>query len=630
MGSLLEKVNSPADIKGLSVEELNALASEIRAFMVGGVSKTGGHLASSLGAVELTLAMHYVFNAPKDKIIWDVGHQSYAHKIITGRKDNFSTLRKKGGICGFSKPSESPYDTVITGHSSTSISSGLGMATARDLAGGDYAVISIIGDGSLTAGVAFEGLNQAGHLKKNMIVVLNDNEMSISKNVGALSTFLSRKITGRFATNAKKEIERIAKSIPAIGDKLLSVAKKAEESLITFFTPGMLFEGLGFHYVGPLDGHDTAALIEAFNDLKEVNGPILMHVMTTKGKGYGPAEKDPLKFHGIGAFDVATGSTKPSFALTYTDAFSAALTEIAERDPRVVAITAAMPEGTGLSKFAERFPERFIDVGIAEQHALTFAAGLAKEGYRPVAAIYSTFLQRAYDQVVHDICIENIPVIIAMDRAGIVGADGPTHHGLFDVSYLRHIPNMIVAAPKDEAELRNMLWSATRYKSPVAIRYPRGACKGKSLVGPFVEIVPGSAEVVREGSDITIAALGTMVTPALEAAERLATIGIKAEVINARFAKPLDKETIIRSVASTGLLVTVEENALAGGFGSAVLELLSDENVKIRVKRLGAADVFIEHGTQEELRKEAGLDTEAIEAAVKALIDERKRQRITA
>ncbi len=622
MKNLLEHIASPADLKRLAAAELPVLAAELRNLIIETVSNTGGHLASSLGAVELAIALHYVYGAPVDRIVWDVGHQAYAHKILTGRRKAFGTLRQAGGISGFPRPEESEFDAFVAGHSSTSISAALGMAAARDLAGGSNKVVAVIGDGSLTAGLAFEGLNQAGHLKKDIIVILNDNEMSISKNVGALSSFLSRKITGRLATKVKKEVESIIKSIPMIGDRLMWIAKRAEDSLITFLTPGMIFEGLGFHYIGPIDGHDAGALITTFRDINEVKGPILLHVLTKKGKGYAPAEHDPASFHGVGPFDIATGRAKKTTAPSYTSVFSSALLEIAEADARIVAITAAMPEGTGLLKFAERFPGRFFDVGIAEQHAITFAAGLAKEGFVPVTAIYSTFLQRAYDEVFHDVCLQNLPVVFALDRAGIVGADGPTHHGLFDISYLRHIPNMVVAAPKDEAELRHMLYSATRWGRPAAVRYPRGNCTGADMGGPLREIPLGKAEPLRNGSDVSILALGTMVYPALDAAAELAKTGIKAAVVNARFVKPLDEDCILKAAASSGAMVTAEENALAGGFGSAVLELLEAKGIRVPVKMIGAPDEFIGHGTQEELRAKHGLTSSAIEAAARALVDE--------
>ncbi|MDP2688837.1 MAG: 1-deoxy-D-xylulose-5-phosphate synthase [Deltaproteobacteria bacterium] len=620
----LENIDGPEDLKRLAQGELPALAEEIRELIIRTVSEKGGHLASSLGAVELAIALHYVLDTPRDRVIWDVGHQAYAHKILTGRRSRFSALRESGGISGFPRPAESPFDAFGVGHSSTSISAALGMAAARDLDGGANKVFAVIGDGSLTAGLAFEGLNQAGHLKKDIVVILNDNEMSISKNVGALSSFLSRKITGRFATRLKQEVESFIKSIPRIGERLMGIAKRAEDSLITLLTPGMLFEGLGFNYVGPIDGHDMDALITTLKDVSGLKGPVLVHVITRKGKGYAPAEQDPSSFHGIGPFVVETGKPKKKSAPSYTNVFSAALVDIAGADRRVVAITAAMPDGTGLSKFAQMYPERFFDVGIAEQHALTFAAGLAREGFVPVTAIYSTFLQRAYDEVFHDVCLQDLPVVIAMDRAGIVGQDGATHHGLFDISYLRHIPNMIVSAPKDEDELRHLLYSATRWGHPAAIRYPRGNCMGVDTSGPMRLIEPGSAEELLEGSQVSIIALGNMVCPALDAARALQSSGIKAGVINARFVKPLDSGLILKAAASTDGIVTVEENALQGGFGGAVLEFLEEHGVRCPVKRMGIPDEFVEHGTQEELRARYGLNASGIERTVRLLVAESK------
>ncbi|MBI5810199.1 MAG: 1-deoxy-D-xylulose-5-phosphate synthase [Deltaproteobacteria bacterium] len=620
MERLLNNINGPEDLKRLPEASLPALASEIREMIIETVSHAGGHLASSLGAVEIAVALHYVYNAPEDKIIWDVGHQAYAHKILTGRRSVFSTLRQYGGISGFPSPAESVYDAFGAGHSSTSISAALGLSAARDLAGGNNKVIAVIGDGSMTAGLAFEGLNQAGHVKKDIIVVLNDNEMSISRNVGALSTFLSRQITGRFATKLKMEVESFMRSIPRIGDKLIGIAKRAEDSLITFLTPGMLFEGLGFHYIGPIDGHDISSLASTFRDIGLLKGPILVHALTKKGKGYRPAEDDPAAFHGVGPFIIETGKQKKEPKPSYTNVFSSALMEAAADDDKVVAITAAMPEGTGLAAFAEKHPERFFDVGIAEQHAITFAAGLAKAGFKPVTAIYTTFLQRAYDEVFHDVCLQNLPVVIAIDRAGIVGQDGATHHGLFDIPYLRHLPNIAVTAPKDEDELRRLLYSALRYKRPVAIRFPRGPCLGVDTSLPLREIPFGRAEVLKPGSDVTILATGVAVYAALQASDALAKDGIKAGVINCRFIKPLDEDAILSALSVSGRIVTVEEGALAGGFGSAVMEMLEGKGILCPVKRMGVPDEFIGHGTQDELRRKLGLDARGIEEGVGAFV----------
>lgn len=615
-------------MKLLNEEELVSLAGEIRSFLLQTVSRTGGHLASNLGSVEITLALHYCFDSPSDKIIWDVGHQAYTHKIVTGRRDRFHSQRQYKGISGFPKREESPHDAFGAGHSSTSISAGLGMATAISLSNENNKVISVIGDGSMTGGLAFEGLNQAGHLRKNLIVVLNDNDMSISKNVGAFSSFISRKLTGRYFRDLKREMQALLKGIPAIGTNILHFAKKAENSLKGFLTPGTLFEALGFDYVGPINGHDLPQLIEVFRNCQSVEGPVLIHVMTTKGKGYPPAEQDPDIFHGVGPFDIETGKPKAKAGApkSYTAVFGQTLVELAEEDEKIIAITAAMPDGTGLTPFARAFPDRFFDVGIAEQHALTFAAGLAAEGLRPVAAIYSTFAQRAYDQIFHDICLQKLPVTLALDRGGLVGDDGPTHHGVFDLSYLRHLPEMTVMAPKDENELRHMIKTAVYADRPIALRYPRGAGYGAVLDRDLRTLVMGTGEVLCEGTDLAIIAIGATVYPSLEAARKLAGQGINATVINARFVKPLDRKLIIDAAQHTGTLLTVEENALAGGFGSAVLELLEQEGMPgIKVKRLGIPDRFVEHGSQAQLRKDLGLDADGIVQAVKTLLGRKER-----
>jgi 1-deoxy-D-xylulose-5-phosphate synthase len=614
---LLENIKSPSDLKKLKPEQLPDLAAEIRKFILETVSVTGGHLGSNLGTVELSIALHYCFDSPNDKIIWDVGHQAYTHKILTGRRDRFHTQRQYKGISGFPKRCESEHDAFGVGHSSTSISAGLGMAAAASLDGKRTQSIAVIGDGSLTGGMAFEALNQAGHLKKNLIVILNDNEMSISKNVGAFSAFISRKMTGRYYRDLKKEMQAVLKNIPAFGTDILHFARRAENSLKGFLTPGSLFEALGFDYLGPLDGHDLQQLVEVFNNINELDGPLLVHVMTTKGKGYKPAEETPAKYHGVGAFDVATGkgAAKPAVK-SYTDLFGETLVQLAEEDSKIIAITAAMRDGTGLNQFSQRFPERFFDVGIAEQHAMTFAAGLAVEGFRPVVAIYSTFVQRAYDQVFHDICLQNLPVTIAMDRAGLVGDDGPTHHGVFDLSYLRHLPGITVMAPKDENELRHMLKTAVYSGLPMALRYPRGSGYGALLDYDLKCIEIGKGEQLLDGNDLTFVAIGATVYPALQAADALRLKGISAGVINARFVKPLDAELILGVARRTGRIMTVEENALQGGFGSAVLELLYDNNLQnVKVRRLGIPDRYIEQGSQAQLRKDVGIDAEGITAA---------------
>jgi 1-deoxy-D-xylulose-5-phosphate synthase len=620
---LLESINNPTDLKKLTPEQLPQLAEEVRQFLLKTVSSTGGHLGSNLGAVELSIALHYCFDSPNDKIIWDVGHQAYTHKILTGRRDTFHTQRQYKGLSGFPKRSESEHDSFGVGHASTSISAALGMAAASDLANTRNHSIAVIGDGSLTGGMAFEALNQAGHLKKNVIVILNDNEMSISKNVGAFSAFISRKMTGRYFRDLKKEMQGLIKNIPAIGTDILHFARRAENSLKGFLTPGALFEALGFDYLGPLDGHDLPQLVEVFNNINQLDGPLLVHIMTTKGKGYKPAEDTPDKYHGVGVFDIATGKGAPKAdAKSYTDVFGETLVALAEQDPKIVAITAAMPDGTGLNAFAERFPQRFFDVGIAEQHGMTFAAGLAADGFRPVTAIYSSFVQRAYDQVFHDICLQKLPVTIAMDRAGLVGDDGPTHHGVFDISYLRHLPGLTMMAPKDENELRRMLKTAIYSGVPMALRYPRGAGYGVELDAEITTLEIGSGELLMDGSDLCIIAIGSTVYPALEAAEALGRKGFSVGVVNARFVKPLDVE-LIRSVANkTGRIITVEENALQGGFGSAVLEMLYDNGMQnVKIKRLGIPDRYIEHGSQAQLRKDVGIDADGIVAAAEGFLN---------
>ena len=622
--NILQTINSPEDVRRLSIAELNQLAADIREEIVKTVSKSGGHLAPSLGVVELTLALHHVFNTPSDKLIWDVGHQAYAHKLITGRREQFHTLRQYKGISGFPKRSESPYDAFDTGHSSTSISAGLGIASAKHLKKCKDRVIAVIGDGSMTGGMAFEALNQAGHLDKNLIVVLNDNEMSISPNVGALSSFLSRKMTSKQVVRAKEEVKHLLKSFSNIGENILQVLKKSEESFKGFFTPGMLFEALKFEYIGPIPGHQIENLIATFENVRNFShGPVLIHVLTKKGKGYAPAEENPGDYHGLGPFDIKTGTPLPvpETPISYTRCFGDTLVHLADMEPKIVAITAAMPAGTGLMRFARRFPNRFFDVGIAEQHAVTFAAGLATEGMLPVVAVYSTFLQRALDQVIHDVCLQNLPVTFALDRAGVVGDDGPTHHGVFDLSYLRFIPNLVLMAPKDENELQHMLYTAIRHKGPAAVRYPRGQGEGVELSDELVEIPIGRGEVLREGQDILLLPLGNRVYPALEAAKGLEKVGIDAAVINPRFVKPLDSDLIIEWARKTGRVVTVEDNACMGGFGSAVLELLAANNLShIRVNILGYGDRFMEHGPQEILWRKGHIDGPAIINAAMELI----------
>ncbi len=622
--SLIDKIEFPSDLKKLKKSELEVLAQEIRDYIVEIISKNGGHLASSLGVVELTIALHYVFDAPKDKIIWDVGHQAYTHKILTGRKEDFKTIRKYKGISGFPKMSESPYDTFTTGHSSTSISAGLGIASAKDLKNDDSKVIAVIGDGSMTGGIAYEGLNQAGALKKRLIVILNDNEMSIAPNVGALSSLLSRTFSKKKLQNIKKNLGDFLKSLPKVGDNMYQFVKKLEESVKTLITPGMLFEAFNFEYFGPIDGHNLDHLISMLNNVKEIEEPILLHVITKKGKGYSPAEDNPVYFHGVASFEVETGEVikKSDVPPTYTDVFGSSMIKLAEKNDKIVAITAAMPEGTGLDKFSKLFPDRFFDVGIAEQHGVTFAAGMATQGFAPVVAIYSTFLQRAYDQILHDVCIESLPVIFAIDRGGIVGDDGPTHHGLFDLSYLRSLPNMVVMAPKDENEFSAMLHTAVSHKkSPIAIRYPRGGAEGVPIEKDTELISIGKGEVIINGEDILIIGIGKTVSDSIKAAKMLKEINISATVINARFVKPLDIDLIRSFAEKIPNIITVEENVLAGGFGSAVLEALAESGLsRFNFKRIGIPDAFVTHGSQKELREEYGITPESIVNAAKKML----------
>jgi 1-deoxy-D-xylulose-5-phosphate synthase len=625
---LLAKIGNPADLKKLSPELLAQVAHEIRDKIIATVAKTGGHLAPSLGVVELTIALHYIFDTPRDKIVWDVGHQAYAHKLLTGRQERFHTLRQYGGISGFPKRSESSYDAFDTGHSSTSISAALGMACGRCLKRERGRVIAVIGDGALTAGIALEGLNNAGDLHKDLIVVLNDNGMSIAPNVGAMASFFSRKLTGRTMVYLKKRVEYLLKSLPGIGEDLLALAKKSEESVKAFFTPGMLFEALKFNYIGPVNGHRFDHLLETFGNVKNLTGPVLVHVLTTKGKGYQPAETDPTSFHGLGKFDPDTGVATKSVSEvpSYTAVFGDTLVELAKENKNIVAITAAMPDGTGLVDFRAKFPDRFFDVGICEQHATTFAAGLALEGLRPVAAIYSTFLQRAYDQVLHDVCLQNLPVVFAMDRGGMVGEDGETHQGLFDLSYLRHLPNLVLMAPKDEDELRHMLYTAVDHPGPIAIRYPRGRGVGVPFSSVLHKIPIGRAEVLREGEDLLILALGASVQPSLHAAGELEKQGFQATVVNARFVKPLDEGLILNLAAKRGRVLTVEENVAQGGFGSAVLELFADHGLLVPVKRLAIPDKFVEHGAPDLLREKYGLDAQGILKGALELLEQPARE----
>jgi len=612
---LLDMIQSPDDLKQLDIPKLACLSKEIREFIISNISKTGGHLAPSLGVVELTLVLHYLFDSPNDKIVWDVGHQGYVHKIITGRKNQFSTIRQYKGISGFPKISESPHDCFGTGHASTSISAAIGMACARDLSEDDYKVLAVIGDGSMTGGLAFEGLNNAGSLGKDMVVVLNDNEMSISKNVGALSKYLTTLITTQSYNKIKKEIWELTGKLSRMGQKIRKIVGRVDESMKAVVIPGLLFERLGFRYIGPIDGHNISRLIRVFRLVKTLKGPILVHVVTRKGKGYAPAEENAPQFHGLGAFDKETGeSIKIASVPNYTEVFGKTVTELAYKDERIVGITAAMALGTGLSYFAEQHPKRFYDVGIAEGHAVTFAAGLATQGYRPVVALYSSFLQRGYDNLIHDVALQKLPVIFAIDRAGIVGSDGPTHHGVFDLSYLRSIPNLVVMSPRDEQELRDMLFTALKYEDgPVAIRYPRSAGIGVSLEAPMQELPVGKGEIFRFGHDVAIVAVGPMVHVCLEVREKLKEHNISMQIVNARFIKPLDFELMLETFEKFRLVLTLEDNSLLGGFGSAVAELFADSFTGFtKLVRLGIPDEFVEHGSTQQLFQAIGLDPDSI------------------
>lgn len=640
---ILARVDSPADLKTLSLSELRGLCRDLREFIVHTVSHTGGHLASNLGSVELTVALHYVFNAPDDKIVWDVGHQAYPHKILTGRKERFYTLRQHGGLSGFPMPRESEYDTFGVGHASTSLAAAMGIAKARDLKGEKNHVIAVIGDGAMTGGLAFEAINNASSFPTRLIVVLNDNAMSISPNVGGMSRHLSYLRTIPTVRNIKAGTLKFLRRIPLVGKRIARSIDTASESLFYFVTPsrtGVMFEEFGFTYLGPFDGHNLKVIMNVLRSAKNwsESGPIIVHLLTRKGKGFYPAEGSPTSFHGVGSFDpeIVKSEKVPSKGHeskrpSYTDVFSDALLELAITDPTIVAITAAMAEGTGLDKFRERIPERFFDVGIAEQFAVTYAAGLATAGMKPVCAIYSTFLQRAFDQCIHDVGIQNLPVVFALDRGGIVGSDGATHQGTFDLSYLRMIPNFVVMAPKDEAEFRDMIYTAIEHKGPIALRYPRGGGEGVELRKGFSAIPIGKGELLREGADITLIGIGNMVHTCLRAAQKLAEHGIEAAVINGRFVKPLDVDLITDWARRTGRVITVEENALMGGFGSAVLEALdeagllespseSETRPAIEIVRIGLPDDFIEHGTQAELRREYGLTPEAVYEAARSMV----------
>ncbi|MDO8262534.1 MAG: 1-deoxy-D-xylulose-5-phosphate synthase [Gallionella sp.] len=616
MYPLLNTINIPEDLRGLDRGQLPKLACELREFLVESVSKTGGHLSSNLGTVELTIALHYIYNTPEDKLVWDVGHQTYTHKILTGRREAMSRLRMAGGIAGFPKREESPYDTFGTGHSSTSISAALGMAVAAQLQGSERRAVAIIGDGAMTGGMAFEALNNAGAMNANLLVILNDNDMSISRPVGALNNYLARLMSGRFYATVRRGSERVLKGMPPV----LEFAKRAEEHVKGMVTPSTLFEEFGFNYIGPIDGHDLGVLLDTLSNIRQLTGPQFLHIVTQKGKGYALAEDNCLLYHGVSKFDRAQGIVaKPvlndvevqAARPTYTEVFGKWLCDMAAQDERLVGITPAMCEGSGMAEFAERFPARYFDVGIAEQHALTFAAGLACDGYKPVVAIYSTFLQRAYDQLIHDIAIQNLPVVLAIDRGGLVGADGATHAGSFDLSYLRCIPNMTVMAPADENECRQMLYTAFRLDTPSAVRYPRGTGVGAAISDEMRVLPVGKGELRREGKRVAILAFGSMLAPALAAAEQL-----DATVANMRFVKPLDAELVLHLAREHELLVTVEENAVQGGAGSAVAECLQQHGVAVPLLHLGLPDRFIEQGEHGQMLAACGLDATGLVASI--------------
>lgn len=626
---LLEQINRPEDLKRLSLTELETLAGEIRQFLIEKLSVTGGHLSSNLGVVELTIALHTLFHSPYDKFIFDVGHQAYVHKILTGRKDKFDTLRKYKGLCGFVKRSESEHDVWEAGHSSTSLSAAMGMAMARDLKGEHNKVVAVIGDGAITGGMALEAMNHIGHEKKNIMVILNDNEMSIAPNVGAIHNYLSKIRSDRHYLKAKEEVEHLLKKIPAIGDTLAKTAEKLKDSLKYFVLNGVWFEELGFTYIGPVDGHNLPVLLDTLKQAEKVGGPVLVHVVTTKGKGYTPAEQDSHSWHGPGPYKIESGQVLKSVGPPmYTEIFGNTLIELAEKDSRIVAVTPAMPGGSGLLKFAKQFPNRMIDVGIAEQHAATLCAGLASEGLKPVFAVYSTFLQRAYDQVVHDICRPKLNVTFAIDRAGFVGPDGETHHGAYDISFLRSLPNMVLMMPKDERELRDMMQTALEYNDgPIAYRYPRNSGTGSSIVDAPKAIPIGTWETLRDGDYAAVLAVGPMVQIAEEAAEQLAKEGINLRIVNARFIKPLDEAYLLQLASESIPMITMEEGAIQGGLGSSVMEFYAAKGVVgLNVQVMGIPDYFVEHGSVKEQREEVGLTAQNLIAEVKKLVP-RKRQR---
>ena len=615
---ILEQIKGPEDLKKLTSEELSQLAEEIRAFLIEKISHTGGHLASNLGVVELTIALFRTFDLPEDKIIWDVGHQSYTHKILSGRRMEFDELRQYGGLSGFPKRKESPYDAFDTGHSSTSISAGLGIAQGRDILGEDYKVVSVIGDGALTGGMAYEALNNAARMKKNFIIILNDNKMSISENVGGMSRYLGGLRTGAGYNDLKKNVADTLERIPVVGGRMIDKIKRTKNSIKQLFIPGMLFENMGITYLGPVDGHNIPALCKVLKEAQKLDHAVLVHVLTKKGKGYEPAEKNPAHFHGVSPFDIKTGKPLAEKKYpTYTDVFSKKLCQLGETHPELVAVTAAMPDGTGVAAFGKKFPDRFFDVGIAEAHAVTSAAGMAAAGLRPVVAVYSSFLQRGYDQILHDVCIQNLPVLFAVDRAGLVGSDGETHQGIFDYSYLTSIPNMSVAAPKNLWELRAMLDFAMDYKAPFAIRYPRGtAYRGlKEFMQP---IAYGKGEMIYEEENIALLAVGSMVSTGEHVRAKLKEEGVSCTLANARFVKPFDKELVDRLAKNHRLIVTMEENVLQGGFGLPVTAYIHEHYPQVKVMNIALPDAYVEHGNVSVLRKGLGIDSDSIIQRLKA------------
>ena len=615
---ILEQIKGPEDLKKLTSEELSQLAEEIRAFLIEKISHTGGHLASNLGVVELTIALFRTFDLPEDKIIWDVGHQSYTHKILSGRRMEFDELRQYGGLSGFPKRKESPYDSFDTGHSSTSISAGLGIAQGRDILGEDFKVVSVIGDGALTGGMAYEALNNAARMKKNFIIILNDNKMSISENVGGMSRYLGGLRTGAGYNDLKKNVADTLERIPVVGGRMIDKIKRTKNSIKQLFIPGMLFENMGITYLGPVDGHNIPALCKVLKEAQKLDHAVLVHVLTKKGKGYEPAEKNPAHFHGVSPFDIKTGKPLAEKKYpTYTDVFSKKLCQLGETHPELVAVTAAMPDGTGVAAFGKKFPDRFFDVGIAEAHAVTSAAGMAAAGLRPVVAVYSSFLQRGYDQILHDVCIQNLPVLFAVDRAGLVGSDGETHQGIFDYSYLTSIPNMSVAAPKNLWELRAMLDFAMDYKAPFAIRYPRGtAYRGlKEFMQP---IAYGKGEIIYEEENIALLAVGSMVSTGEHVREKLKEEGVSCTLANARFVKPFDKELVDRLAKNHRLIVTMEENVLQGGFGLPVTAYIHEHYPQVKVMNIALPDAYVEHGNVSVLRKGLGIDSDSIIQRLKA------------